>query len=156
MNKEKAIINNWISSTVKDGSWKNYNDLHIDEINSVYSSPEYWIPAGNRYLEMAIKYRDKNHINFIVALGFSLCSSKTSLGLKCESYEELIPQFDSSPPSLYLFEPSWENWRETEERSSSVEISNLTSLPVKVKYVEFFNVEDLEYRRSLFLISLPN
>lgn len=150
----KEIIENWMLTTTKNGSWKNYNDLHIDNINVEYRIKSKWIVGLLNCLNIAIEIRNERNLNFIVGIGLSLYSSITPRGLSFNSIEMLQDEIDWSPPSLYLFQPQWSDWQEIEKNGISVDCIDFGIYAEKKYLNEFYNKNDKEYRRSLFIVSL--
>ena len=72
---QQKIIGEWMETIIQNGSWQEDNDLHVDEINPSFSSPDTWITGGIQSIAVAIRFRDNKKLPFVVALGFSLRSS---------------------------------------------------------------------------------
>jgi hypothetical protein len=53
----KETIRNWMTNTINDGSWKKYNDLHIDKISSKYNNKSMWVNGAIESLKNAIIIR---------------------------------------------------------------------------------------------------
>ena len=149
------MIKKWMLSVAADGSWGNYNDLHIDEIDPSYADPSLWISKGCETLREAASIRDSLGLSFVVAVGIELNSSPTPLKADFTTPEELTRALGRSPPSLYLFPPDWENWRETIARSVPVDNAILGITWGQCGYYEHFDVDDMEYRHSLFVWISP-
>jgi hypothetical protein len=81
------------------------DDLHVDKIDETWKPRECWVQSGLEAFRMALMLRDRHHLPFTVALGFSLKSSKHFTGADFQNAAELAEKLNWVPPSLYLFEP---------------------------------------------------
>ena len=107
------VIEKWMLSVVTDGGIDSYDDLHVDQVDNSWRARATWLEAGIESYELAVQVRDERRLNVRVALAFSLASGDKPLGLNFRTKEDLVRQFDWSPPSLYCFEPGKEPWGET-------------------------------------------
>ncbi len=152
---QQKIIGEWMETIIQNGSWQEDNDLHVDEINPSFSSPDTWITGGIQSIAVAIRFRDNKKLPFVVALGFSLRSSTNPIIIVPHTLEEFRGQFDDSPPSLYLFKKDWTSWLETKARSIEIAMPGIEIPNVKAIYHEYFHAQDVEWRYSIFVYSEP-
>ena len=75
-NLHNKIIRDWFNNVTSSGSWKEYDDLHIDEIDQDCKNPIIWINNGLKYLSEAIVIRNKKKLQFIIVLGIGLKSTE--------------------------------------------------------------------------------
>ncbi len=147
----KKTIESWVLTVVNDGSWMNYNDLHIDNISVELKKPTTWLLSGLECFNIAIDIIKKNELPFVVELDFSLKSNSNIQGVNFVNSEQLIKQFSWTPPSLYLFKPDWENFKQGIKRSIKIDFIDVNNS--EWYFCEQYNPDDKEYRRSLFLVS---
>jgi hypothetical protein len=76
----------WMLTTVRDGGVAKIDDLHIDKIDEAWKPREFWVPKGLEAFRMALMLRDRHHLPFAVALGFSLESGEHSTGVNFQEY----------------------------------------------------------------------
>ncbi len=99
-------IYHWIDDTIRDGSWRNHNDLHIDVINPMYDNfkrmPK-WVDSAVAYYLIAKQYIKKNELPFVLVLYFDLQYKDVIGDYTVQNKQELIKDIDHTPPSLYLF-----------------------------------------------------
>ncbi len=150
-----ARIRTWMLTVVQDGSWQRYNDLHIDDIDNTFLDRSNWLARGLEALNTAASIRESLGLGFIVALGIELQSSTKPTGVNFKNRIALEQEMSESPPSLYAFLPDWKNWVETLQRGVPVDPKSLGIDAANCTYYEYFSVEDMEYRRSLFVWANP-
>jgi hypothetical protein len=89
-----------------------------------------------------------------VGLGFSLKSADHLIGVDFQNAADLVRRLDSTPPSLYLFEP--EMAPHANEANSFIYelepgIVGATAQLARCYYIEFRRPQCDEYNRSVFL-----
>jgi hypothetical protein len=156
------IVNKWMTAVIKDGGIDRYDDLHIDRIEKEWVNRKFWLSGAIQTFQIAATQRDRHDVNLVVAVGFALTSSDEPLELNFTTREEIERQFDSSPPSVYLFCAGQEPWAKKQSSTAFDELlepkiiacNELFSdlLPhAKCYFLEFFRPDDAEYRRSIFI-----
>lgn len=147
-NSEK--IRNWILKVIDDGSWVQYNDIHIDEISSDFKERKNWIYGGIACYHLAIEIIKKLYPQFEVELCFHLKSKKLPGDYLVKNISELRKGLDDfTPPSLYIYEKNWEgvNSHARIKMKDFIEHDMGTFY-----YVEAYNDGDKEFRRAVILI----
>jgi hypothetical protein len=145
-------IERWMRTTIASRRDLDFADLHLDEIDASYRSPESWISGAVTCLESALLLRNANQWPFVVAVGFSLTSNSVPSGLEIKTLGDLLPQLDMSPPSLYLFGQGSEPWQHDPQfRPWAGLLVIPTNLRVKAYFREWFDSNDEDYRRSFWL-----
>ena len=147
-------IESWMRTIVRDGGVVRMDDLHIDKIDEAWKPRECWLQSGLEAFRMALMLRDRHHLPFTVALGFSLESGKHLTGVDFQNPTELDEKLNWAPPSLYVFEPG---------KTPRTDITNVVIRelepgffgdavqPANCYYVEFRQAQSSEYNRSVFL-----
>jgi len=156
------IVAKWMTEIIQDGGIDRYDNLHIDQIEKLWADRKYWLSGAIQAFQIALNQRDRLNVGLVIAVGFSLINSEEPIGLNFTSREEFETQFDSSPPSLYLFYEGQEPWKEKQSATSLEDLLKpkviaLNSLFAealsnqKCYYLEFFRPDEAEYRRSMFI-----
>lgn len=119
--KPIETIHFWINETIKNGTWKNYNDLHIDDIDSKITKED-WLRNGLKFLSIA----DSQLMNqdFLVVLMFTTSSFEVPNN-SIVSLDRVSLILDDSPPSIYLFQKKWPPWVETLDEGIYFKIASL-------------------------------
>ncbi len=139
---------------IQSGSYRSFDDLHVDEIDPVWNDPGTWLQAGIQSLETAALVRDRESWPMTVAVGFSLEPTAEPQGHRLDSWPSVLARVDNSPPSLYLFDRGIEPWTKSSEFSDvSGTVAPPTNFATRVMLREWFEEEDDEYRSSLWLAS---
>src|SRR5258708_12816042 len=100
--KNGERIKKWMAGVARDGSWQNYHDLHIDEIDALLEDRSLWVNHGCRCLNLANSVRRELGINLVVALGIELRSYKNPSPIIFKVKINIKKNLADSPPSLYL------------------------------------------------------
>jgi len=90
---------------IRDGGVVRMDDLHVDKIDEAWKPRECWVQSGLEAFRIALMLRDRHHLPFTVALGFSLESGEHFRGINFRNTAELVEQLNWVPSSLYIFEP---------------------------------------------------
>jgi hypothetical protein len=165
------IIEKWILSNIQRGTYSDYDDLHIDQIDSVWRSRSLWVGAGVESFRTAVRIRNKHHPSLTIALAFSLVGASQPLGLDFQTRDQFEAQLNPSPPSLYLFKSGEEPWSTVSRRDDpatqmlvlreiewkaifgDVDVVKRSLYVVKRSlYMEFRQKPLEEYARSVFLV----
>lgn len=150
----KNIIEAWMIQTIKDDSWKNNNDLHIDIISSKFQKPENWLIGGLKCLEKAISIRNQLKEPFIVELFIELKADTKPIGINFQTLDTLKNEIAWTPPSLYLFNAKYSVWIKSMKKVTYVNLSDFKSKNIKCIYNEILK-DDPEYYRYVGFISMP-
>ncbi len=147
-------IESWMLTIVRDGGVVRIDDLHIDAIDEAWKPRECWVQNGLEAFRMALMLRDRHHLPFTVALGFSLESGEHFTGVDFQNTAELVEKLNWVPPSLYLFVPGKTprmNITDVIIRDLKPDFFGATVQPANCYYIEFRQSEWNEYSRSVFL-----
>jgi hypothetical protein len=146
-NVHMSIIQNWIKESFIDDKWKDFYDLHLDEIDSKFIDNKLWVIGGLQCLDIAKEILSDSV--FFPILSFEL-SSENLFNLKINNQKELIDIFSFSPPSLYVMNNDFDNWQETIYESVQLFDIDLF-IGYKIYYREIVN-DDSEFDRFLYII----
>lgn len=149
---QKRTVEQWLEDAVVHESFRRFDDLHIDEIDSRYDDPSLWMPGILAALDEAVKIRDRRNWPFTVAAGISLKSSAAAQGETIKRPDDLVSQFDETPPSLYVFPRGAEPWNT--ERQLYTEISAdavVGDSRGRCYFSEKFDNADNAYRRTIWI-----
>ena len=162
--EHRSIIQLWMANSLKDGGIDRYDDLHVDQIDRSWKARKFWISSGLESFELAIGIRDMNKYDLTIALAFSLRSDEQPIGINFYNQKELEANFQSTPPSLYLFRPGTEFWAqfgptETNDHVEDATVKDIdwsllfgANLRIRASvFMEFKRRTSDEYSRSVFL-----
>lgn len=132
-----------------------FDDLHVDEIDSSWSSRSQWVEAALRALAVAVAIRDEKRTQVTPAVGFSLRGVSTRRYDDLRDLSSVAAELDESPPSLYLFHLGLEPW------TSDVDFTLWTPRPSTgrpspdvIGYLRtWWEPTERSYQRSLFICS---
>lgn len=146
-------IKEWLINVIDDGSWKSYDSLHIDVINSEYEDNYNWFKGGIECLNIANSILDELSISKSkVFLLYSLIDGEKEIGVNFKNLSELKSQFDFTPPSIYVYEEEWDGFRETINKGILIEDSIFNIKDLSAYHVEYREYGDNEYRRSVIVL----
>lgn len=147
-NTGRERILNWFKRVTESGSFRRFDDLHVDEVESDARERSKWIEKGIEYLKFSASVRDVHKIPFVVALGIGLVSDAKGRGINFDSKEALEREMDDSPPSLYLFDEK--QLEKIFVPQNKVQIPYL-HLPTSNEcfFLEWKDDKEITYRRSL-------
>jgi hypothetical protein len=149
-NIEKKQISDWFKRVTISGSFKQFDDLHLDDIETATLERSNWVEKGIECLKFAASIRESAKAPFIVALGFSLISTTTKLGINFNSKEEIERAMDETPPSLYLFRENQTEWVSTPKVKVNTEYLDLPA-SARCFFSEYKEDDEVEYRRVFWL-----
>lgn len=149
-------IYQWVDDTIRDGSWRNHNDLHIDVINPMYDNfkrmPK-WVESAVAYYLIARQYITAMNLPFIVELSIPLTYKNVIGDYTVQNKQDIIKDIDHTPPSLYLFHKDeisdYEN-----EKAERAELPNFLTADktIKLFYCQMVDEVYNEVNRSVYLI----
>jgi len=146
-------ITNWIKETVESGSWERYNSLHIDEIEDEYCAQSKWFEGGVSCLKQAFNILDDLQIkNVKVFLLISLKGHPLRKGVNFKDSSDIEYEFDSTPPSLYLYKEDWSGYVETIQEGEMINDSVLNIPGLNFFHIEYKEEGDTEFRRSIMVL----
>jgi len=143
-------LERWFREAVASGSWRRFDDLHLDDLDPTLDSPESWWGAAPSALADACALRDRLAPSFRVVLGFAMRATPAPTTPGWSSAAEFIRDLEESPPSLYLFDEK----RLAEATSDSVplRLALLAPLGDNIRYRQTFQADDAEYVRIVLAI----
>ena len=153
---QKQKIESWMDTIVKDGGIDRYDDLHVDQIDKTWKARTSWLSAGLKSYELAVENRNARRYEVSVVLAFPLKSADYRLGVDFQNAGQLESNFQTTPPSLYLFRPGTEFWlQDAFDRTVKdivwPPIFGQNQLIKRSVYMEFRRSPLDEYTRSLFV-----
>jgi hypothetical protein len=152
--KSEDKIRKWLLRTIESGTWRNFDDLHVDEIDRKYKTNTTWIQGGIESLEIASDALrklglDKDHF---VQLCIYLKSSPSPTKPNFSTMSDLFDQLSWTPPSLYVFQKWFEKWRFAMDKAAELKHFHIGLEGAKIYYSESFDSEELEYLRFLYVL----
>src|SRR5690349_19509411 len=102
---ENHKIVNWLQGVLQTSSWRNYDDLHITDIDpSFKQKKDEWIQYGLNVLDTANALLSdiQKTEDFFCVLSFSLKGTKNKAGKDFQDLTSLAAKLDNSPPSIYV------------------------------------------------------
>ena len=139
-------VADWMSRAVVTGSWKSFDDLHVDEFPR-----DQWIDSGFALFRSAVELRDRRHPTFAVMLGFTLATHANGWA----SAAELLDDSDEfSPPSVYLFDATTDVLARELADATSVVVPPFVPIPCQAFVRSCFDGEGSPYG-VLLLVNLP-
>jgi hypothetical protein len=150
----ECYIEEWMTTIIRDGGVVRMDDLHVDNIDEAWKPRECWVQSGLEAFRIALMLRDRHHLPFTVALGFSLKSGAHFKDVDFQNRVELVEKLNWVPPSLYLFEPGKTprtNIGDVFIRELRPDFFGGTVQPVSCYYIEFRQPQASEYNRSVLL-----
>lgn len=141
----------WIHRAIEGGTWRSFDDLHVDEINVKYRETSLWLPAAMAAFQEAIGLRDRMFPAFHLELHIPLQAEASPFQPPHGSYWDLERELMRTPPSLYLFRSDWERWEEVIGKGHIIRLSDMPIESVESRYFESHDVHGDS--RSVILIS---
>ena len=94
-------IQNWINAAIETQAWERADDIHIDEIDPVFSDKTRWVEdaltVGKIFADLILD------TPYIVLLGIHLTYSETPTPISELGWRDIQNGVSYSPPSFYLF-----------------------------------------------------
>jgi hypothetical protein len=150
----KEKIFNWMQNTITEKLYGENYDLHLDVIDHAFKNkPKKWIIGSLKCFEYTIDIRDKYFQSFAIGWAFSLKSKNIPIGINFNTVQELMKQFDYSPPSLYLFQKGKEPWIIDKDDFTIInsDIFSQVNIRYKCLYLEIMSEYDDDYIRSFWM-----
>jgi len=122
MNTEQ--IKSWIQQCIA-GGWETFQDLHVDDIEPGFVKKSSWLQAGLDALD--VSYGEIQSTSLNVLLAVPLASSMVRIGVNFKNIKEMEGQLSVTPPSLYVFDASAENWRKSLSETVIVQVAGIQS-----------------------------
>jgi hypothetical protein len=147
-------IHRWMADVIQRAGYERFEDLHIDDVDPKNRARETWLRVSTEYLAFAASARDQARWPFQVALGMSLRSSPTPLGLNFATFADIVHEFDWSPPSLYLFPAGDNSWLGgSESQQLPAQYAPQSRSPLQAYLREWHDTGDGEYRRTYWVVA---
>lgn len=147
---EWSHLDNWLHTVSRSGSYRNFDEIHIDRINPAWKDPHLWIEGGLRSLVHATQQMQKMKIPLHIRLDFSLKPT----GKDIRNLKDLYGAFMDSPPRLLMFDTSFSKWNAGKRINGLIDT---TSIPhSQVLLLEFSDPSDpRSLIRTLSVLSHP-
>ena len=100
-------IRMWLQHILPTGGIERFDELHIDEIDPAWADRTQWLEGMTKGLEAVRTICTELAPDKVPAL---ICSLEDGPRELPASLEELVNQFDWSPPAFYLFHRGQEPW----------------------------------------------
>jgi hypothetical protein len=160
----KRVIETWMLSTVQNDRMGDFDDIHIDKIDSGWAAREMWICAGIEAYHLTLDLRDQHMVAATVSVAFSLEPGDSARGVDFAEGAELSARLGWSPPSLYLFSKGKEPWTPGELRRKDddgypkvsmriLDAAQLFGSEVRgvAYFIEFLQSASDDWKRTVFL-----
>jgi hypothetical protein len=146
-------VSMWMARVLEANGIDRFDDLHVDEIGSSWSSREHWVDAALRVLNIAVAIRQEKHLEVTPAVGFSLRSVPTANHAHLRDLQAVAAELDVSPPSLYLFHPGREPWTTDRDFAPWAKLrAAAPNLPDVLGYLRtWWEPTERSFQRSLFI-----
>jgi len=150
LSKEKQIVGYlkvWTDNVINNELWKNFIDLHIDDIIKDFQDKKNWLNGSLFVFNCLTNIVDKSDydIVLVIPLSCSLTESKTQFS----TLKEIENELDITPPSFYLFPKDYKNFKET-IKSAQLLYNLSKELNAYVYYKE--ERESEEIYRTIYII----
>lgn len=100
-------IERWIDRAISEKTYLQGDHLHLDEIDSSFSSAEDWLYWACKSLKIPCGVRDERMLGLYVDLQISLKQKNSLIGINFDSPRELVTEMDEfTPPAIYLIAES--------------------------------------------------
>jgi hypothetical protein len=144
-NEYRVKLSEWIDNSIRDNSWDDFVDLHIDTIDPFLKNPIYWTDYSILLYDITLDLLNDKLYNclLVIPLRYSeFCLSSQSLNL-----DQLKSELDLTPPSLYLFPKGHQSYIQTINDATMIE-----GLSKEVGFNVFLRqeLEEGEYFRCLY------
>ncbi len=158
MRTKAEKVKSWAIEVIKNGSWKNYNDLHIDEIDKKYKkNKKKWISSGIIFFDIAKQFIEDKNLPFIVQLDIPLEIKVGRGNYVIENINELENELSDTPPSLYLFHEDHEASMRNQKAIMQILDNFIDNTKNRVvQYCESYDEEYDEVNRGVYLTSGNN
>ncbi|MCC6573910.1 MAG: hypothetical protein IT462_08965 [Planctomycetes bacterium] len=154
----KKRVGTWIRQTYEGGSYNNFDELHVDQIEARFKEHRYWITSGLAAIEFAAEFIQRHKIPFLIALDFSLRRGRKPVKVQLTSRADLNRWLSNKdgPPRLMMLKPDWPPLRKT--MALDVKPEELFGQPLSNVTVHLwqFENENKEVIRTLSVRALPN
>ncbi|HEX5423466.1 MAG TPA: hypothetical protein VFW94_07950 [Candidatus Acidoferrales bacterium] len=151
-------IKQWIEDN--DKALGEFQELHVDKIDSRWKSRVTWIDAGLEVLAAASRIKLSTGVPRTLAVAYSLRAGIKPTGINFNTRQELAAEIDQSPPSLYMFREGHEPWLAANQCTAAPTMlrvqGELLGPPAANRtciYFEFRVPGASEYARSIFVIA---
>jgi hypothetical protein len=150
---QKATISKWIIDSIEGESWKEGNDLHIDEILYPEIPENVWITVSFSLITFVDEELSRLGYTSIIPIIFiPLYGDEDERGVNFNSVLEVSSQFDVTPPSLFICPINWEGFIEAYSNRKRIgDIKFLDNL-IYIYYHEELNSSGLEYVRNISIL----
>ena len=123
-NNEKyiEILSKWISHIIDTKGWERADDLHIDEIDILFSKRELWFDGGLYLYNIVYDIIDKSMYDCLLSIPLRYGRKKTNMqniNMTIAYIKNRI--HDMTPPSIYLFKKNDANYNLTLLKSHYLE-----------------------------------
>lgn len=141
-------LHNWLTTTPRANS---FSECHLDLFVKPFRPLE-WIDGTIEALLLARPIVTTKLSACRVAAAFALKTFQSFVGVTYSTREELITQFNDTPPSIYLFRQLFP-WETAQSDFYSVAINVIGPVRdnLSLLHCEYLESGEDEYRRSLWL-----
>jgi hypothetical protein len=150
---QKKNISKWIVDSIQNESWKEGNDLHIDDIIHTEISEDTWIKISLNLISFAHKELFRLGYEKIIPIVFiPLYGDENERGINFDDIFEINSELDITPPSLFVCSMHWEGFIDAySDRKIIGEIKILDDL-FYIYYYEKLHDNGLEYVRNISIL----
>jgi hypothetical protein len=159
MDREE-IITKWMGTISSNGGIDRWDDLHVDQIDETWKNPQSWSHAGLDALAIAVRVRDRLHLDFTIGVAWSLRAAGVTQTVTFAERDRLASDGDSSPPSLYLFRRGAEPWAQIDVAKANVQklaVERVEADSIQLSFLKYWLnldfIQDGEISRSVFALA---
>ena len=139
------FLKKWTNEIIAKNLWEKYENIHIDEIDSLFSNKKEWVDGSFFILNLLNDIIDKK--KYDIFLTFQLSYVEKTKEINSLNLNTLVNELDFYPPSFYLFDKNNKNFEST--LLSAKYINTLTRQSgFKAFYIE--KIEGNEISRVLY------
>jgi hypothetical protein len=144
-------VREWIEEATSTGSWRRFDDLHIDEALPDVARVS-WVWEARRLFDEAATLRDELAPGFAVVLAFGLATTFKPRPPEWSSMRDFLADQDAGPPSLYLFDRSSGEYAALFSDTQSIQAPEFVGELGVTLYRQVLEEQHGEYTRSLLVV----
>jgi|SRR5690554_202326 len=150
---QKTTISKWIIDSIKSESWKEGDDLHIDEIIQTEVSENFWVAVSLNLISFTDKELSRLGYEDIIPIVFiPLYGDEHERGVNFDNIYEIKPELDITPPSLFVCSIYWEGFINAYANREIIGDIKILDDLFYIYYYEELHNNGLEYVRNISIL----